>query len=118
MDKKIETIVPEFTRLELHIISEKARDMATIPGLNPFWAHAYWALALAAADHADEPVGEILVGIEQGKVGWEVVENHQDRGLAVRLALEEQELVASTPEALEVAEPKIDVIGGMGAHLA
>ncbi len=52
MDKKIETIVPEFTRLELHRISEKARNMATIPGLNPFWSHAYWALALAA-DHLD-----------------------------------------------------------------
>ncbi len=52
MDKKIETIVPEFTRLELHNISKKARNLADIPGLNPFWSHAYWALALAA-DHLD-----------------------------------------------------------------
>lgn len=52
MDKKAETIVPEFTRMELHNISEKARDIATIPGLNPFWSHAYWVLALAA-DHLD-----------------------------------------------------------------
>jgi len=52
MNKKVETIVPEFTRMELHNISKKARNLATIPGLNPFWSHAYWALALAA-DHLD-----------------------------------------------------------------
>ncbi len=52
MNNKIEAVTTEFTRLELHNISEKARDMATIPGLNPFWSHAYWALALAA-DHLD-----------------------------------------------------------------
>jgi len=52
MNNKIKTEVTEFTRLELHDISEKARAMATISGLNPFWAYAYWALALAA-DHLD-----------------------------------------------------------------
>ncbi len=52
MDNKIETIIEEFTRLELHNISKKARSLADIPGLNPFWSHAYWALALAA-DHLD-----------------------------------------------------------------
>lgn len=52
MSNKNETIIAEFTRLELHNISKKARSLADIPGLNPFWAHAYWALALAA-DHLD-----------------------------------------------------------------
>ncbi len=59
MDKKIETIVPEFTRLELHSISTKARKLADIRGLNPFWSHAYWALALAA-DHLDAMRARII----------------------------------------------------------
>ncbi len=52
MNDKAETVIEEFTRLELHTISMKARRLADIPGLNPFWSHAYWALALAA-DHLD-----------------------------------------------------------------
>ncbi len=52
MNNKEEVAIKEFTRLELHDLSEKARAMAAIPGLNPFWAHAYWALAFAA-DHLD-----------------------------------------------------------------
>lgn len=52
MGNKKETVIKQFTRLELHNISKKARSLADIPGLNPFWSHAYWALALAA-DHLD-----------------------------------------------------------------
>ena len=52
MSNKTETVIEEFTRLELHNISMKARRLADIPGLNPFWSHAYWVLALAA-DHLD-----------------------------------------------------------------
>ncbi len=40
----------KFAKIDLWVISEKAKNMANAPGQKQMWAQAYWALALAA-DH-------------------------------------------------------------------
>ena len=90
-------------------VDRQAVDAGVEPqrGLRPGTAH-----------HADEPVRDLVPRFQNGKVRRAGVEEHHDRGLALRLPLAEQELIAPRPEPLDVSHGQVRDLDRVAAHLA
>ena len=73
---------------------------------------AEWALGFGHPITTDEAVGHFAPRFKNGKVRRACVEQHHHGGLALRLPLAEQELIASRAEPLDVPDRQIAISTG------